>query len=147
MCARTPYSTKLFFSLLCCPHTHAPTHAHTHTRTHVHTPALQPLASHCGSTPHAGTLECVCISGQIGIYNRTKCVCMHSSRGEGSLHAWSPSVITPLLWVSSFLRTGPQSGGKGQKILSRLLLRSGNVSATVPLFSFYLSVLSAHPVC
>ncbi len=49
----------------------------------------------CGSTLHTGMVEWVCISGQIGIYNTTKYMCVCASGGGGLLHAWSPPVITP----------------------------------------------------
>lgn len=54
-----------------------------HTCTHTYkgfAPALL-SALLCGSVLYAGMVECVCISAQIGIYNRTKYVCVSGGGG------------------------------------------------------------------
>ena len=63
---------------------------------HIHKASAPAVLSAllCVNALHTGMVEWVCISGQIGIYNRPKCVCV-CVRRWGLLYAWSPPVITP----------------------------------------------------
>ncbi len=86
-----------------------------HTCTHTQrgfTPAHLSVLL-CRSKLHTAMLEWVCISGQIGIYKRTKCVCVCVEVGVTSRLVSSSN--NPLLWVSSSPHTGPQSGAKARK--------------------------------
>lgn len=88
-----------------------------HARTHIQDLHLLSSAFLCGSMLHAGMVEWLCISGQIGIYNRTKCVCVCVSvfHAVGVTSRLVSSSNNPHLRVLSSPHIGPQLGAKARK--------------------------------
>ena len=130
-------------------YTQSPLMLSVHTCTHTSKGSAPDLSS-AALWEHAAHImvEWVCISAQIGIYNRTKYVCVGlvvcvCQEGGAASRLVSPS-NNLLLWVSSSPLTGPQSGAKGRKF-SPDCFWSPKMYPRQFLSSHFF--LSGHPVC